>query len=259
MTKRTWPSRATFRVPPAVYGLAAIAVLLVLWEAIVLAGVVSKWVLPSPSEIAVAIWELQYSGALNAALLATMEAVALAAIPVVVFGLAIGYLLYKYPLAGSAYSTLLGSLFAVPLILFFPIFLVIFGRTYTAIVVCAFLHCVLPVIIYTREALLGVPAVFLKVGATFNISDRDRFWKILLPHALPTIFVGIRLSLIYVLVYIVGIEFVISFEGLGRLISDMYLRFEISKTFAAIFFVVILSASLYFALKGAESWMRRAR
>ena len=123
----------------------------------------------------------------------------------------------------------------------------------------AFLHCVLPVIIYTREALIGVPAVFLKVGATFNVSDSGRFWKILLPHAVPGVFVGIRLSAVYVLVYVIGIEFVISLGGLGQLISEMYQRFEIPKTFAAICFVVIFSALIYFVLRGIEGWMRRTR
>lgn len=246
-------------VLPAVYGFAFIAGLLLLLEGAVRAGLISKWILPSPAEIANAIWELQLSGALEAAVYQTMKAVSLCAIPVITVGVLTGYLLYRYPLAGRAYGPLLGSLFAVPLILFFPIFLVIFGRNYLALGACAFLHCVLPVIIYTREALLRVPPVFLKVGATFNVSDRDRFWKILFPHALPTIFVGIRLSVTYVLVYIVGIEFVISFGGLGLLISEMYQRFEIPKTFAAIFFVVLLSASLYFVLRGAEAWMRRAR
>lgn len=246
-------------LPPAVTGAVFIAGLLVLVESAVRAGMVSKWILPSPGEIAAGIAELYLSGALLGALYPTMTAVALCAIPVIGVGVLVGYLLYRCPVAGEAYTPLLGSLFAVPLILFFPIFLVVFGRNYMALTACAFLHCVLPVIIYTREALMRVPAVFLKVGTTFNVSDRDRFWKILLPHALPTIFVGIRLSVTYVLVYIVGIEFVIQFGGLGLLISEMYQRFEIPNTFAAIFFVVILSASIYLVLRGAESWMRRAR
>lgn len=246
-------------IPPAVYGALFIAGLVLAAEVAVRTGMLSKWILPSPGEIAYAMWELQLSGALLGALYPTMKAVALCAAPVIAIGVIVGYLLYRFPLAGEAYTPLLGSLFAIPLILFFPIFLVVFGRNYVALTACAFLHCVLPVVIYTREALIRVPAVFLKVGATFNVSGRDRFWKILFPHALPTIFVGIRLSVIYVLVYIVGIEFVISFGGLGLLISEMYQRFEIPKTFAAISFVVILSAFIYFVLRGAESWMRRVR
>lgn len=160
-------------IPPAVHGALFIAGLVLTIEAVVRASIVSKWVLPSPGEIAVAIWELHLSGALLGALYPTMKAVALCAILVIGVGVLVGYLLYRYPVAGEAYSPLLGSLFAIPLILFFPIFLVIFGRNYMALTACAFLHCVLPVIIYTREALTRVPAVFLKVGATFNVSDPD--------------------------------------------------------------------------------------
>jgi len=244
---------------PAAYGLVTIVGLLVLLEATVQANLVSKWIVPLPTEVGSAIWELFVSDTIESALASTTTAVAVCTALVIAFGLPIGYLLYRYPKYGEAYGTLLKSLFSVPMILLFPVFLVMFGRNYVAIICCAFSHCVLPVIIYTHEALFGVPAVLLKVGKTFRVSNRDKFWKIMLPHALPTIFVGIRLAMIYVLVYIVGIEYMISFGGLGHLISDMYARFDIPKTFAAIVFVILLSGSLYFVMRGIEAWMRRLR
>ena len=113
------------RVPPALYGLGALGALVLSLEGIARAGIVSRWILPPPSEVASAIWQLHSSGILGSALLTTMKAVALCAACVIAFGLIAGYLLYRYPLAGRAYTSLLGSLFSVPLILFFPIFLVI--------------------------------------------------------------------------------------------------------------------------------------
>lgn len=220
---------------------------------------ISKWVLPPPSQISVAIFDLLQSGELGRALMLTMIAVGVCSLWVAIFGVIIGYILYLYPLFGTAYEDLLGALFAIPMVLMFPIFLVVFGRSYTAITVCAFLHCVLPVIIYTREAFLGVPATFLNVGKVFRLNRRKMLWKIIFPQALPTVFVGIRLSVTYVLVYVLSIEFLISFGGLGRLISDMYARFEISKTYAVILVAFVLSTTFNLSLKRFEAWLRRWR
>lgn len=247
------------RPSPPIYGLVGLATVVFILEVTVRYGWVSRWILPAPSEIGLAIWVMLTTGELTSAFLTTFGAIMVSVVLVAVCGLAIGYSHYRYPLFGKAYEGLLGSLFAVPLVLLFPVFLVMFGRNYVAIVAIAFIHCVLPVIIYTREGLLAVPTVLLKVGAAFRVSDRDRFWKIMLPQAAPMIFTGLRLAVIYVLVYVIGIEFLISFGGLGRLISDMYLRFEVPKTFAAISFVVIMSASFHFALRGVEIWLQHRR
>ena len=52
------------------------------------------------------------------------------------------------------------------------------------------------------------------------------FTKILLPAALPTIFVGIRLGLIFTLINVVGVEYIINFGGLGQLVNDLAERYD---------------------------------
>jgi hypothetical protein len=53
----------------------------------------------------------------------------------------------------------------------------------------------------------------VNVGRSFKLSQRQLFTKILLPSALPTIFVGLRLGLIFALINILGVEFLINVEG----------------------------------------------
>ncbi len=55
------------------------------------------------------------------------------------------------------------------------------------------------------------------------------FWKIQLPSALPTIFIGIQLGLIFALINIVGVEFLINFGGLGQLINDLAERYDLRR------------------------------
>ena len=69
--------------------------------------------------------------------------------------------------------------------------------------------------------------VLLDVGRSFRLTPSQQFWKILLPAALPSVFVGLRLGLIFAMINIVGVEFLINFGGLGQLINELAERYDL--------------------------------
>ena len=72
--------------------------------------------------------------------------------------------------------------------------------------------------------------MLINVGAQLQAdAHRSKFTKILLPAALPTIFVGLRLGLIFALINVVGVEFLINFGGLGQLINDLAERYDLAR------------------------------
>jgi len=75
---------------------------------------------------------------------------------------------------------------------------------------------------------------------------------------MPTIFVGIRLGLIFALINVVGVEFLINFGGLGQLINELAERYDLPGTYAAICFVVLVSVLFFMVLEKAERWLTRA-
>jgi ABC-type nitrate/sulfonate/bicarbonate transport system permease component len=84
--------------------------------------------------------------------------------------------------------------------------------------------------------------VLIDVGRALKLTRRQQFWKILLPAALPTVFVGMRLGLVFAMINIVGVEFLINFGGLGQLVNDLAERYDLPGTYAAILFVVLASS-----------------
>src|SRR5262249_7065506 len=80
--------------------------------------------------------------------------------------------------------------------------------------------------------------------------------KILFPAALPTIFVGMRLGLIFALINIVGVEFLINFGGLGQLINELAERYDLAGTYAAILFVILISINVFVLTEWLERWLR---
>jgi len=141
-------------------------------------------------------------------------------------------------------------------VLAYPLFMVIFGRNAWTIIMMGFLSALPPVILKTIEGISGTRKVLVNVGRSFKLTATQQFWKILFPAALPTIFVGIRLGLIFALINVVGTEFLINFGGLGQLINDLAERYDLAGTYAAICFVILVSVLFFMGLEKVERWLR---
>ncbi len=171
-------------------------------------------------------------------------------------GIALGMLLYRFRLLRRATESWVAALASAPVVLMYPLFLVIFGRSATTIVMIGFVAGLPPVILKTVEGLVGTRKVLLDVGRTFRLTDAQLFQKILLPAALPSIFVGLRLGLIFAMINIVGVEFLINFGGLGQLINELAERYDMPGTYGAIFFVVLVSVGFFLLAERLERWLR---
>ena len=249
-------ARAIRFVPPVVAGLIALTLFAAIVETLSIAGIVPRLSVPRPSSVIAAVWRLVMDegllGALGATLLTTLCAVGSA----IVVGLPAGYLLYRHTAYGLAYRNWLGALFAAPTVLLYPLVLVLFGRTYTAIAVMAFVTGIVPIVLGTRDGLASVPRVLVKVGRSFHATPSQEFWKILLPAGALTIFTGIRLGTIYALLNVIGIEFLVNFGGLGFVVSNMYDRFDFPGMYAAILFVILICVSMLQLLRALETRLR---
>jgi len=133
---------------------------------------------------------------------------------------------------------------------------VIFGRSAATIVAIGFVAGLPPVILKTVEGLAGTRSVLLDVGRSLRLRHAQLFRKILLPAALPSIFVGIRVGLIFTLINIVGVEYLINFGGLGQLINELAERYDLPGTYAAIGFVILASILFFVVCERTEAWLR---
>ena len=132
----------------------------------------------------------------------------------------------------------------------------IFGRSALTIVIIAFVSALPPVILKTLEGLSGTRPVLINVGKSFKLTPSQLYWKILFPAALPTIFVGVRLGMIFAFINIVGVEFLINFGGLGQLVNELAERYDLPGTYAAICFVILVSVVFFVVTERIEKWLR---
>jgi NitT/TauT family transport system permease protein len=247
------------RFLPALTGILTAGAVLLLLEFLIEADWVSAYMVPPPSAVLLSFGRMITEEHIATRFLLTAAEALGAGLLLVAAGVPLGLLLHRFPLLRRATETWVAAYASAPLVLAYPLFLVIFGRSALTIVMIGFFAGLAPVILKTLEGLTGVRPVLIDVSRSFRLSPAQHFCKLLLPAAAPTIFVGLRLGLIFALINIIGVEFLINFGGLGQLINDLAERYDLPGTYAAICFAVLVSVVFFAALERIERWYRPSR
>ncbi len=255
MTRIAWVRK---RNGARVFGVASLLAAIALIELLIRAGLINRFIVPLPSQILAALPRIVSDENVVQRFWQTTQEVLWASLLLAVVGIGLGALLYRFRVLRLACETWVGALAAAPIVLAYPLFLVLFGRSATTIVAIGFVAGLAPVILKTVEGLAATRQVLINVGRSFRLTTSQQFWKILLPAALPSIFVGLRLGLIFAMINIVGVEFLINFGGLGQLINELAERYDLPGTYAAICFVILTSIVFFDVTERLERWLAPA-
>jgi NitT/TauT family transport system permease protein len=247
---------ARVQVVPAAVGIATIVAALLLAELLIRAGAINRFIVPPPSEIIESFYRLFAEEHIVRRFLLTAAECLIAGLMITVFGIGGGVLMHRVTLLRQACETWVAAFAAAPVVLAYPLFMVIFGRNAWTIIMLGFVAALPPVILKTIEGMAATRKVLVDVGRSFNLTGTQQFWKILFPAALPIIFVGVRLGLVFALINVVGVEFLINYGGLGQLIEDLAERYDLAGTYAAICFVILVSVLFFMGLERIERWLR---
>ena len=244
------------RFLPTALGLGGLIAAFVVVELLIRVGVLNRFIIPLPSEIIGAFERVIIEEDILARFRLTFFEALTAGAMISVVGIGFGVLLYRFNLLREATETWVAAMASAPTVLMYPLFMVIFGRSPWTIIMMGFVAGLPPVILKTLEGLVSTRRVLVNVGRSLNLTGPQMFIKILFPAALPTIFVGLRLGLIFTLINVVGVEFLINFGGLGQLINDLAERYDLAGTYAAICFVILVSVCFFIITERVERWLR---
>jgi NitT/TauT family transport system permease protein len=225
-------------------------------ELVVRAGLVDSFLLPPPSTVLASLPRLVAEEDLVQRLARTAgEVLGGAAAAVLAGGLA-GWSMHRWPLLRRAFMGCAIGLAATPLILLYPLFLILLGRSLAMVIAMSAVAAVAPIIVRTVEGLDGTRPVLLDVGRSFSCTPAQLFWLVRLPAALPSIIGGIRLGLVYALTGVISVEYLSNLGGLGELITDLADRYDMAAMYGAILFVMLVSAGLLALSERIERWLR---
>jgi NitT/TauT family transport system permease protein len=237
-------------------GVGTIVGALAVAQVMISAEIISPYIVPLPTEILASFWRVITEEGAPGRFLVTVGETLAAGCLIILVGMPIGLSLYRWPRLRLAFEPWLGAMAAAPLVLAYPLFLVLFGRSYLTVIMIGFASGVAPVALKTIEGFVSTRRVLINAGRSLRLTPTQEFRQILLPAALPQIFVGLRLGLIFCLINIVGVEFLINLGGLGQLVNELAEHYDLAGTYAAICFVVLVSILFFSILDRCEQWLQ---
>jgi len=195
-------------------------VLLALWETAARAGWISPVVLPAPSAILSAAIRLAQDGTLGQAvgisLFRLLTGFALGSLAGFALGIAVGLSVR----AEELFDGTLQALRAIPFLALAPVFSLWFGADEASKIALVSFGAVFPLYLNTVAGVRAVDARLAEAARTFGVGRGGIIRDVIVPGAMPSILVGVRLSLSWALAALVSSEIAGAATGLGALVAQ---------------------------------------
>lgn len=194
--------------------------ILVVWQGIASAGWVSPETLPSPWFIATTGWRLIINGTLPYHLLVSLAR----ALTGLIIGIAIGAtlaLIAGLSIKGEdAVDSTMQMLRTVPHLAIVPLFILWFGIGETPKIALVALGVTFVIYVNLFSGIRNVDPKLVEAAQTLGASRHEMIWQIILPGALPSALVGLRLAMGAAWLSLVVGEQINATNGIGFLIMD---------------------------------------
>ncbi len=244
--RRSW-RRGTDTVLMLAIGVAGV----VLWELSVRAFKLPTYILPAPAEVVEGVGRGLTAPLAQGFWLHIGVTLAEALIGFAVgstVGVLLGTLVSQFDVVERAVMPYIMAFQALPKVAIAPLFVVWFGFGLTSKVVIVSLLTFFPLLVNSMSGFHTVDRQMLDLMRSFVATRREVFWKVKLPHALPFIFAGLEMALVYSLIGAIVGEFVGARVGLGVLILQMNFAMDIAGVFSVLVVLSVLGAGMHVLL-----------
>jgi ABC-type nitrate/sulfonate/bicarbonate transport system permease component len=227
-----------------------ILAILVLWELVVNLGVVERYILPSPTDIVIALianwadimmhtWVTFFEG-----MTGLLAAVFLSLIMAIVMD--------QFPVVKKAIYPVLVISQTVPIIVIAPLLAMWFGFGIAPKIFVVVLVCFFPITVNLIEGLQSVDGELINLVRSMGAAKSQIFAKIKFPSALPYFFSGLKIAATYSIMGAVIGEWLGGKAGLGVYMLRARHAFALDLVFASILVIVILSIILFYGIAGIQ-------
>jgi NitT/TauT family transport system permease protein/taurine transport system permease protein len=147
---------------------------------------------------------------------------------------------------------LVSSLYAVPLVILYPVFTVWFGIGAESKIAFAAIYGFLPTMLATAAGIQTIDPQLLLAARSMGATLSQRLIRVVLPAAIPTVLSGLRVGGALVIVGVVVSEMLISSAGIGYLISRYRTVLDSPHVFAGVLLVLALAMVFNAAIRMIE-------
>lgn len=222
------------------------------WEAAVRVSAVPPIVVPPPSAVAAALVTLlgqeSFWADIRVTLFETLAGFGLGAAAAI----AIGGLIAQFSLLEKTVYPYLVGLQTVPKIAIAPLLVIWFGFGLTSKVVVATVIAFFPILVNVIQGLKATRPQELDLLRAMCANRWQIFWKVKVPNALPFLFAGLNIGIVFaVLGAIVG-EFVGAQVGLGNRILQLNFTLDIAGVFAVLAVLATIGIGLHLVVRAIQ-------
>jgi NitT/TauT family transport system permease protein len=172
-------------------------------------------------------------------------------------GLCIGVLLGAHRLSGEIAEPILVAVYSLPKVTLYPVVLLVFGLGLSAKVAFGAIHGIVPVAIFTMNAVRNIRPVYLKTARIMRLSPTELAQTVLLPAALPEVVSGLRIGFSLTLLGVLIGEMFASKQGLGFLIVNAIGLADVDTMMAVTLILFVFAALANAALLALDRHLHR--
>jgi NitT/TauT family transport system permease protein/taurine transport system permease protein len=239
------------RPAPATVRWGLLAAILLLWELVPATGIVPELFLPSLSKTLTVLIEDRQT--YLAALLVTLYEVAFAMLIACGAGIVAGALVGGLTLLRNLLLPVFSSLYAVPIVILYPVFTAWFGVGSQSKIAFAGIYAFFPVMLSTAAGIQSIDQNLLIAARSMGATLPQQITRVIIPASIPTVLTGLRLGGALTIIGVVVSEMLTSAAGIGYLVSRYRTVLDSPRVFAAILMILVLSV-LFDAL---ARWVER--
>ncbi len=193
-----------------------IGIVLIVWILVTKLGIFNSYVLPSPAKVLESFFKMLESGELFEDISISLMRVLKGFLIAFILAFVMGTFRTLVPSSESYYEHILEFFRNVPPLSMIPLLILWCGIGETTKTVIIILASFFPMYLSIVKGFTGCDKRLLEVGEVFGYTDFQKFTRIILPHAMADILVGMRIGMGYSWRAIIGAEMVAASTGLGH-------------------------------------------
>lgn len=195
-------------------------IILALWHTATYNLWVAPYVIPPPQRVLQTFVEFFQDGTLVGDTWASLKRMLQGYVWAIVAGIVFGVLMGMSVYLDKFLATTLNAIRVIPPLAWIPLIILWFGIGEISKVVIIFKSAFFPILLNVIQGIESVPKGYIEVSKLHGISRRRILFKVILPAALPNIFVGLRLGLGAAWMAVVAAELIASTSGLGYRLTE---------------------------------------
>ncbi|RWO20216.1 ABC transporter permease [Mesorhizobium sp.] len=225
---------------------------LAIWQVSSSAGWVNAAVLPPVDTIVSALWNGLAGGTLLGDIAISLQRAGLAFAAAVAVAIPLGLFMGQVRAVETALDPILQVFRQTSALALYPVFILLLGLGEASKVFVIFWATLFPLLLNTISGVKQVDPKLLEMARVYGATRVTAFRRVVLPGAVPSIFVGLRLSATTALLLLIASEMIGANKGIGFQVMNAQYNFQIPLMFAAIVILAGLGLIANQALVGLQ-------